>query len=195
MRLCVLQLHVSVRLCWPKYISREHPPTPAPRPTLPIVRSRGPGVLHWSKHNTSVCAALTAAVFREGCDNEGGGRPEKQLLRIWEPGSLRGAFFFVVVVWWRDTCKGTVNVSVMRPRDGHGRKHSVIHQPAIRGIAPAQIVRHKDPAAPAARRTRMQHSSGSTPMKRRRRRRRKAPLCIPNPDKERFCLNRQHTLY
>lgn len=137
------------RLC-PALLPQIHQPiaaeseSPAAQSAEP--RARGPS-LEQTQH-PCVCSSLTAVVVREGCDS--GGRPEKQLLRIWEPGSLRGASFFFAVV---GHLQGTVNVSVMGPRDGHGREHSVIHQPAIRGIAPAQILRHKDPAAPTARRT------------------------------------------
>lgn len=81
------------RLC-PALLPQIHQPIAAesesPDAQSAEPRARGPS-LEQTQH-PCVCSSLTAVVVREGCDS--GGRPEKQLLRIREPGSLRGAFFF-----------------------------------------------------------------------------------------------------
>lgn len=63
-----------------------------------------------------------------------------------DPGCLRSLFRHL---------QGTVNVSLMGPRDGHGDEHSVIHQTTV-ALLPFRYrypLRHKDPAASSGRLT------------------------------------------
>lgn len=94
--------------------------------------------LYWTQH-LSVCSSLTT--IREGWD----GTVPRNSPDL-DPGCLCSLFGHL---------RGTVNVSVMGPRGGHGKEHTGIHQPSM-ALVPFRYrypLRHKDPAASSGRLT------------------------------------------
>lgn len=83
-----------------------------------MTTERRPEGFHSAKQNPSLCSSLTTVVVRNGWT----AKSPSSRISTQDASAASGHL------------QGTMNVSVMGPRDGDGNEHTVIHQPSMASV-------------------------------------------------------------